>query len=69
MALAGRAQQVRAPDKQITRMVFAVIRLFAGEADLAGLQRPGGVVGRGKTRSGGLFLDSQRVDAQLRPGR
>jgi hypothetical protein len=26
-------------------MIFAVIRLFAGEADLAGLQRPGGVVG------------------------
>jgi hypothetical protein len=40
MALAGGAQQVGAPDKQITRMVFAVIRLFAGKADLAGFQRP-----------------------------
>ena len=68
VALAGRAQQVGAPDKQITRMIFAVIRLFAGEADLAGLQRPGGVVGGSQSGRGGLRFDGQRVDAQLRRG-
>jgi hypothetical protein len=36
MPLTGRSQQVRAPDKQVARMVFAAIRLLGGKADIAG---------------------------------
>ena len=32
VTLAGGAKQVRAPDKQVTRMIAAVVRLFAGHA-------------------------------------
>lgn len=35
MAFPGRAKQVRTPDKQVARVVLTVIRLFAGEADIA----------------------------------
>ena len=33
VAFTGRTQQVRAPDEQVTRMVFTVLRLFCREAD------------------------------------
>jgi hypothetical protein len=35
VAFPGRAEQVRAPDEQVARMVLAVVRLLAGEADIA----------------------------------
>ena len=33
MAFTGRTQQVGAPDEQVTRMVFAVLRLFCRKTD------------------------------------
>ena len=35
MPLTGRSQQVRTPDKQVARMVFAAIRLLGGKANIA----------------------------------
>ena len=35
MALTGRSQQVRTPDKQVARVVVAAIRLLGGKANIA----------------------------------
>ena len=38
VALAGRAEQVRAPDEQVARPVLRIVRVLAGELQLARLQ-------------------------------
>ncbi|MNV27799.1 hypothetical protein D3C71_1189600 [compost metagenome] len=69
MAFPGGAEQVRAPDEEITRVVFAVVGLFAGEAQIARFQRLNRVLLRG--HSGGISagFDVQRVERQLWGGR
>ncbi len=69
MAFTGGAEQVGAPDKQVTREVLWIIRLFRRKADSAVLQGFCGVSLRILT---GFFCsrrDSQRVHVQLRCGR
>ncbi len=39
MAFARRSEQIGAPDKQVARMVIAIVRLLAGEAQPAAFQR------------------------------
>ena len=59
--LAGRAQQVRAPHEHVARPVLRVVRVVAGELQLARLQRAGHVVLRLLARRGGL-LGRPRAD-------
>ncbi len=59
------AEQVRAPDKHVARVVAAVVGIFARHAQLAGLQRLDGPRLLGLAGAFRLFGNAQRVDAEL----
>ena len=65
MAFTGRSQQVRAPDEQVTRMVFTVFWLFSRKTNRAVLQRFDGVIHRRHARFFRFFRNAQRVSSQL----
>ena len=64
--LAGRAQQVGAPDKEIARPILRRVGVVAGHVEIARLQRPGDIVLRLEAGCGGLGGDAERVLFQLR---
>ena len=66
MAFTGGAQQVGTPDKQVTRVVFAIFRLLGRKANRALFQRLHGVIHRGHAGFFRFVSDTQRVDAKLR---
>ena len=66
MAFAGGAKQVRAPDKQIARVVLPLSGCFAGEADIARFQRLNGVLLRRQACCLSAGFDVQRVEVELR---
>ncbi len=68
MAFPGGAKQVRAPDEEVARMVFAILRLLGRKADSALFQRFNGVIHRRHARFFTFRSDAQRVGAQLRRG-
>ncbi len=66
VAFTGRAEQVRTPDKQVTRMVFTVLWLFSRKANRTFLQRFNGVIHRCHPDFFRLTRNVQRVSTQLR---
>ena len=69
MALAGRAEQVGAPDEHVARPVLRIVRVLAGQLQLAGLQRLGDIVLRLHARGGGALRHLERIGLELRRGR
>ena len=69
VALAGAAEQVRAPDEQVAREVGGVVRIVAGHLQAAGLQHADRVVLRFGTRGRGVLHHLQRIRLQLRRAR
>ena len=69
VALARAAQQVGAPDEHVAREVFRAVRLLAGEAQRAVLERLGDVVDRRHAGRFGVTADLQRVAVELRRAR
>src|SRR5271166_416306 len=66
VAFAGRAEQVRAPDKEIAREIGRVVRIFAGHLEAAGLHAAGDMIldrGAGTIR---FSCDRQWIDGKLR---
>ena len=66
VSLAGRSEQIGAPDKQVARPIPFVIGVFARHAKLAGLQLLGNVVLRLQFRLCSSLGNLQRVCLQLR---
>ena len=66
MAFTGGAQQVGTPDKQVTRMVFTVLRLLGRKANRPLFQRFHGVIDRRHAGFLRFVSNTQRVHAQLR---
>ena len=66
VALAGRAEQVGAPDEQIARPVLRIVGILAGELQLARFQRLGDVVLRLQPGGGGLWPTIERIGLELR---
>ncbi len=68
MALARRAEQIGAPDEHVARPVFWIVRVVAGEFQLARDQSLRDVIPRVETFFGGFAPDGQRVLFKLRRG-
>ncbi len=66
MTFTGGTQQVGTPDKQVTRMVFTVLRLFGRKANSPLFQRFHGVIDRRHAGFLRFVSNTQRVHAQLR---
>src|SRR5690606_7902840 len=63
------AEQVGTPDEHVAREVLRAVRLLAGEAQAAVLQRLGDVVDRRHAGGLGITADLQRVAVELRRAR
>ena len=69
MPLARGAEQVGAPDEKIARPVLRIVRVVAGELELARFQSLRDIVLRLQARCGSLFGDFERIGLKLRRGR
>ena len=69
VALAGRAEEVGAPDEQVARPVFRIVGIVAGQLQVARLQRLGDIVLRLQAGRRGELGDLERIGLQLRRGR
>ena len=66
VALAGGAEQVRAPDEHVARQVLRVVRVLAGHLQRAGLQLLDHIVLRLHAAACGRLRPPQRIGLQLR---
>ena len=66
VALARRAEQVRAPDEQIAREILRIVRILAGHRDRAGLQARNDMVLDARAGALRLGRERQRIDGELR---
>src|SRR3546814_5469665 len=68
MPLAAGAEQVGAPDEEVAREVLGVVRVLAGETQVAGLQLLQREVGDLLAGGLGSLADLERVGFELRRG-
>src|SRR5581483_8244578 len=65
VALAARAQKIRAPDEEIAREVPGVVRVLAAHLEGAGFQLRRDVVRRFLAGTGGVLCERQRIRLEL----